>query len=178
MGDLSSAEMRSLIRDIADYPSPGIVFKDITPLLADGTALASCIAALAAPWRATEVDVVVGIEARGFILGSPVAHALGVGFVPIRKAGKLPGSTISEPYALEYGTDHVEIHDDAISPGDHVVVLDDVLATGGTAAAAITLVSRLGGEVAGCSFLLELAALDGRAKVGEQRIESLLLVEG
>ena len=136
MGRLSVAELAGLIRDIPDVPQPGIVFKDITPLLAHPQGLASTIEALADPWHDAGIDTVVGIEARGFILGAAVAHSLGVGFVPIRKAGKLPGATMAQQYDLEYGTDTIEIHADAVSPGEHVLVLDDVLATGGTAAAA------------------------------------------
>ena len=178
MGRLSVAELAGLIRDIPDVPQPGIVFKDITPLLAHPDGLASTIEALAVPWRDAGIDTVVGIEARGFILGAAVAHSLGVGFVPIRKAGKLPGTTMAQQYDLEYGTDTIEIHADAVSPREHVLVLDDVLATGGTAAAAALLLRRLGATVAGCSFLLELSFLDGRAKLGDARIETVIEVGG
>ena len=175
---MSVAELAGLIRDIPDVPQPGIVFKDITPLLAHPDGLASTIEALTDPWRDAGIDTVVGIEARGFILGAAVAHSLGVGFVPIRKAGKLPGVTMAQQYDLEYGTDTIEIHADAVSPGEHVLVFDDVLATGGTAAAAALLLRRLGATVAGCSFLLELSFLDGRAKLGDARIETVIEVGG
>lgn len=174
---LAGAEITALIRDIPDFPEPGIVFKDIMPLLADPAGLAGVVDALAGPWRDSRVDAVIGIEARGFLLGPPVALALGVGFIPIRKAGKLPGATEQQSYGLEYGTDTIEIHADAIAPGDHVLVLDDVLATGGTAAAAAALVSRLGATVTGFSFLIELGFLDGRAKLGRAPIECLLIVD-
>ena len=176
MGRLSVAELADLIRDIPDFPEPGIVFKDITPLLAHADGLASTIEALADPWRDAGLSSVVGIEARGFILGAAVAQSLGVGFVPIRKAGKLPGATMSQEYGLEYGTDTIEIHADAVDPGDRVLVLDDVLATGGTAAAAAELLGRLDAEVAGFSFLLDLTFLDGRAKLGDARIEAVIEV--
>lgn len=174
---LVGAELTALIRDIPDFPEPGIVFKDIMPLLADPAGLAGVVAALADPWCDTRVDAVIGIEARGFLLGPPVALALGVGFIPIRKAGKLPGATERETYGLEYGTDTIEIHADAIAAGDHVLVLDDVLATGGTAAAAGSLVERLGATVVGYSFLIELGFLAGRAKLGDAPIERLLFVD-
>lgn len=176
MGRLSVAELTDLIRDIPDFPEPGIAFKDITPLLAHADGLASTIERLADPWRDAGLSSVVGIEARGFILGAAVAQSLGVGFVPIRKAGKLPGATMSQAYGLEYGTDTIEIHADAVDPGDRVLVLDDVLATGGTAAAAAELLGRLGAVIAGFSFLLELTFLDGRAKLGDARIDAVIEV--
>ena len=176
MGRLSVAELTDLIRDIPDFPEPGIVFKDITPLLAHADGLASTIEVLADPWRDAGLSSVVGIEARGFILGAVVAQSLGVGFVPIREAGKLPGATMSQEYGLEYGTDTIEIHADAVDPGDRVLVLDDVLATGGTAAAAAELLGRLDADVAGFSFLLDLTFLDGRAKLGDARIEAVIEV--
>ena len=171
------ADFTALIRDVHDFPEPGIVFKDIMPLLADADGLRAVVDALAEPWRDEPLTAVIGIEARGFLLGTPVAMALGVGFIPIRKAGKLPPPTEQQTYGLEYGTDTIEIHADAISPGDHVLVLDDVLATGGTAAAAAAMVQRLGATVAGYSFLIELGFLDGRSKLGESQIERLLLVD-
>ena len=171
------ADITALIRDVPDFPEPGIVFKDIMPLLADADGLRSVVDALAAPWRDAPLTAVVGIEARGFLLGTPVAMALGVGFIPIRKAGKLPPPTEHETYGLEYGTDTIEIHAGAISPGDHVLVLDDVLATGGTAAASAAMVQRLGATVAGYSFLIELGFLAGRAKLGDARVERLLFVD-
>lgn len=156
-----------LIRDIHDFPRPGIVFKDITPVLADAGAFAAAIDALAAPWRAAPPDAVAGIESRGFILGAALAHALGCGFVPVRKPGKLPGRTLSQDYALEYGRDRLEIHADAVAPGARVLVLDDVLATGGTLRAATALVRRLGAQVCGADVLVELAALRGRESWGD-----------
>ncbi|MGB1506202.1 MAG: adenine phosphoribosyltransferase [Acidimicrobiales bacterium] len=170
-------DFTALIRDVPDFPEPGIVFKDIMPLLADAERLRAVVTALADPWRDASLAAVVGIEARGFLLGTPVAMALGVGFIAVRKAGKLPGPTVQETYGLEYGTDTIEIHADAVSAGDHVLVLDDVLATGGTAAATAALLERLGASVAGFSFLLELGFLDGRARLGDTRIERLVLVD-
>jgi adenine phosphoribosyltransferase len=163
--------MRSLVRDVPDFPEPGIVYKDITPLLADAAGLEMAIEALAAPWADGGVDVIVGVEARGFILGAPVAHALGVGFVPARKAGKLPWETSSEAYGLEYGADVLEVHIDAVLPDQRVVVIDDVLATGATG----RLVESVGGVLVGYGFLLELAVLEGRAKLGAHRIESIVI---
>ncbi len=171
------ADFTALIRDVPDFPEHGIVFKDIMPLLADADGLRAVVDALADPWRDVPLNAVIGIEARGFLLGTPVAMALGVGFIPIRKAGKLPGPVEQESYGLEYGTDTIEIHAEAISTGDHVLVLDDVLATGGTAAAAGALVQRLGASVAGFSFLLELGFLGGRSTLGDAHIERLLLVD-
>jgi adenine phosphoribosyltransferase len=162
------------IRDIPDYPQPGIVFKDITPLLADGSAFAAVVAALAAGHG--RIDKVVGIEARGFILAAPVACSLGAGFVPVRKQGKLPAATYSESYQLEYGTATIEVHTDAFRPGDRVLVVDDVLATGGTAAATASLVRRAGAEVAAIDVLLELGFLDGRARLSGLDVRSLLAV--
>ncbi len=167
-----------LIRDVADYPTPGIVFKDITPLLADGPAFAAVVDAFAAPHRdaAAAVDVVVGIEARGFILAAPVATALGAGFVPVRKVGKLPWQTVTTSYDLEYGTAQIELHEDGVRPGQRVLVVDDVLATGGTAAAACELVERIGGHVAGIAVLMELSFLDGRSKLAGRQVRTLVTV--
>lgn len=151
------------IRDVPDFPEPGIVFKDFTPLLADHDALAAAVEALAAPYRDKRIDVVAGIEARGFILGAPVALSLHAGFAPVRKKGKLPGPTVEASYDLEYGSATLEVTTDAFAPGARVLVLDDVLATGGTAAATVDLVRRCGAEVVGVAFLLELGFLDGRA---------------
>jgi adenine phosphoribosyltransferase len=168
------------IRDIPDYPQPGVVFKDITPLLADGAAFAAVIAALAAghtgPDAAgrTGIDKVAGIEARGFILAAPVACALGAGFVPVRKQGKLPGPTHAQSYQLEYGTATIEVHVDAFEPGDRVLIIDDVLATGGTAAATAQLVRRCGAQVAEVAVLLELGFLNGREKLADLEVRSLL----
>ncbi len=170
--------IRSMIRDIPDYPSPGIVFRDITPLLADATAFSRVIEAFAAPYRgldgASGVDTVVGIEARGFILAAPVALALGVGFVPMRKSGKLPHVTVGAAYDLEYGTAEIEVHADGVRPGQRVLVVDDVLATGGTAEAACALVEQLGGHVSAVAVLLEIAALAGRDRLAGREVHALL----
>jgi adenine phosphoribosyltransferase len=166
--------IRAKIRDIADYPQPGIVFKDITPLLGDGAALGAVVAALAAGYG--QVDKVAGIEARGFILAASVACHLGCGFVPVRKQGKLPAPTYAQSYQLEYGTATIEVHQDAFVPGERVLIVDDVLATGGTAQAAADLVRRAGGEVAGIAVILELAFLEGRAKLSGMGVRSLLVV--
>ena len=160
-----SERLRELIRDIPDFPKPGILFRDITTLLRDGTALRESVDALCAPWRETGPDLVVGIESRGFLLGAPVADRLGVGFVPLRKPGKLPARTISEEYALEYGTDRIEMHADALEPGQRVLLVDDLLATGGTAAASAALLRRAGAEILAASFLVELTELRGRDKL-------------
>ena len=172
----SVGELRARIRDIADFPKRGVVFKDITPLLSDPAAWACTVDALAA-WGSAggrKVDKVLGIEARGFIVAAPVAYHLGAGFVPVRKAGKLPWHVEKEEYVLEYGTDLLEIHKDAVSPGETVLVIDDVLATGGTAAAAVRLVRKLGGEVAGLGFVIELAVLGGRSRVAGLDLTSLI----
>lgn len=165
------------IRDIQDYPQPGIVFKDITPLLADGSAFAAVVAALASGHRHGEpgrVDKVAGIEARGFIFAAPVALELGVGFVPVRKQGKLPAATYAQTYQLEYGTATIEMHTDAVSPGERVLIVDDVLATGGTAAATAGLVRRSGAEVVGVAVVVELGFLGGRASLDGLEVRSLL----
>ncbi len=153
-----------LLRDIPDFPKPGVLFKDITPLLADGGAFAEAVADMAAPWRATPPDAVAGIESRGFILGAALAHALGCGFVPVRKPGKLPARTLTQDYQLEYGSDRLEIHADALPPGARVLVVDDVLATGGTLRAATALLRRQGADVVGAGVLVELAFLRGRER--------------
>jgi len=173
-GDELAGLISSLVRDVPDYPQPGVVFKDITPLLADGKAFAAVIDALAATYA--PVDKVAGIEARGFILAAPVACCLGAGFVPIRKKGKLPGATFAQDYDLEYGTATIEVHTDAFEPGDRVLVIDDVLATGGTARATADLVRRAGARVAGLAVLLELSFLHGRAKLTDLPVTALLTV--
>ncbi len=164
--------IKSWIRDVPDYPVPGVLFKDITPLLGDPAMLRKVVAALGTGFG--RVDKVTGIEARGFILAAPVACLLGAGFVPVRKQGKLPAATYAESYELEYGTATIEVHKDAFTPGERVLIVDDVLATGGTARAAAVLVRRAGAEVAGISVLLELAALNGRAKLAGLELRTLL----
>jgi adenine phosphoribosyltransferase len=173
-GDELAKLITTLVRDVPDYPQPGVVFKDITPLLADGPAFAAVIDALAG--RYGPVDKVAGIEARGFVLAAPVACRLGAGFVPIRKKGKLPGATFAQEYDLEYGTATVEVLTDAFQPSDRVLVIDDVLATGGTARAAAELVRRAGAEVVGLAVLLELSFLDGRAMLPGLPVSALLAV--
>ena len=152
------------IRDVPDFPKPGVVFKDITPLLADAGAFAICIDALASPWRARRIDAICGIESRGFIFGAALAHALDAGFVPLRKAGKLPCATIGVDYALEYGNARLEMHEDALEPGARVLIVDDVLATGGTLAAARELVLRSEAEIVGAGVVIELTTLGGRSR--------------
>lgn len=158
------SDWHSLIRDVPDFPKPGILFKDITPLLADAGGFAAAIEAMAAPWRGTALDAVIGIESRGFILGAAMAHALGVGFVPARKPGKLPARTLALEYALEYGSDRLEIHADALPAGARVVVVDDVLATGGTLRTALALARAQGAQVLGAAVLVELGFLQARER--------------
>jgi adenine phosphoribosyltransferase len=160
------ARLRAAIRDVPDFPKPGIVFKDITPVLLDVSLFREVTDAMADAARGLGVTHVVGIESRGFIFGAPVAQALGAGFVPMRKPGKLPGTTVRESYALEYGSDTLEVHADAFAGSSAVLIVDDVLATGGTAAAAARLVERAGGRVVSLSFLMELEFLGGRARLG------------
>jgi len=173
--DTALAELiKAKIRDIPDYPQPGVVFKDITPLLADGKALAAVVNGLAAGHG--PVDKVAGIEARGFILAASVACQLGSGFVPVRKQGRLPGPTYARSYQLEYGTATIEVHQDAFAPGERVLIVDDVLATGGTAEATADLVRRAGAEVTGIAVILELAFLGGRSRLADGNLRSLLVV--
>jgi adenine phosphoribosyltransferase len=167
-------ELKNLIREIPDYPKPGILFYDITTLLKDKKGFHAMIDTLCSHYSGAKVDVVVGIEARGFIFGPALAYSLGAGFVPVRKPKKLPGKTASVTYALEYGTDTLEIHDDAISRGQHVIICDDLLATGGTAAATVKLVRQLGGEVVGAAFAVELTFLNGRSKLTGVDVYSLM----
>lgn len=164
-----------LIRDIPDFPSPGIVFKDITPVLADAAAFQSVVVDMAAPYVGQGLTHVAGIEARGFILATPVAVRLGLGFVPVRKPGKLPARTHSVSYALEYGTDVLELHADAVGPGDRVLIVDDVIATGGTAAAAIQLIEGLGATVVGLSVYVELAFLGGASQLNGTPLSALVV---
>ncbi len=170
------ADLLRFVRDIPDWPTPGVMFRDITPMLGDSAAFARCVAALAETGVDGPVDVVAGIEARGFILAAPVAHQLEAGFIPVRKHGKLPHETLSEAYSLEYGEAVLEIHVDAIEPGQRVLVVDDVLATGGTVAATCDLIRRAGGEIVGVNVLIELAALAGRDKNPGLPISSLLVM--
>ena len=158
-------ELRAHIRDVPDFPKPGIVFKDITPMLGDAKALAHVVERMAAPYHGKGITKVVGIESRGFIFATPIALALGAGFVPIRKPGKLPWKSRSQKYGLEYGTDTIEIHDDAVSSKDLVLLVDDVLATGGTMEAACKLVRLLGGNIVGCAFAIDLAFLGGAKRL-------------
>ncbi|MDD9728160.1 adenine phosphoribosyltransferase [Roseovarius sp. SK2] len=157
--------VKDYIRTIVDFPHEGIMFRDVTTLFADPRGLRLAVDQLLHPYAGMEIDKVVGLEARGFILGGAVAHQLGKGFVPIRKKGKLPGAVISEEYQLEYGEAIVEIHDDAIAPGEKVLLVDDLLATGGTAEAGIRLIERLGGEIVGCAFVIDLPDIGGRARL-------------
>ena len=170
-------KLRDLIRDIPDFPKPGVVFKDITPLLRDQAGLSLAVEYLSQPYRQLHVDVVVGAESRGFIFGTAVARNLSAGFVPIRKPGRLPFRLRSEVYELEYGTDQLEIHEDAIHPGDRVLLVDDLLATGGTMAACCKLVESLRGEIVGTAFLIELAYLNGRKKLGDYPVHSILIYQ-
>jgi len=169
-----SSWLASYVRDIPDFPQPGIVFKDLTPLLADVDAFRFVVDALVDHACSFPVDKVVGIEARGFTFAAAAAYRFGAGFVPVRKPGKLPFKTVAETYALEYGTDSLEIHQDAVAPGEAVYVIDDILATGGTAAATCRLVESLGGRVTGVAFVAELGFLDGRAKLPEYDVLSLM----
>jgi adenine phosphoribosyltransferase len=164
------------LRDVPDFPKPGILFKDLTPLLGDVDAFRYTVDAIADRAAGLTVDKVVGIEARGFIFAAAVAYRLGAGFVPVRKPGKLPWKTVTETYALEYGSDSLDIHEDAVTPGDTVYIVDDVLATGGTAAATCALVERVGGNIAGLAFVVELGFLGGRAKLTDHDILSLITV--
>lgn len=170
----------SRIRAIPDYPKPGIMFRDITTLLKDPVGLRITVNELVNRYSGMRIDKVAGIESRGFIIGAPLAYMLGVGFVPIRKKGKLPGETIRQEYDLEYGTDVIEVHKDAISKGDHVLLVDDLIATGGTAAAAIALIQLLGGEIAECAFVVDLPELGGgqRLKALGQKVFALCDFEG
>ena len=171
---MSQLLAESLIRDVPDFPKPGILFKDITPVLADPTAMKELIDKFGEFAATFQPDLVVGIESRGFVLGMPLALQLHLGFIPVRKVGKLPYDVIREEYALEYGTAIVEIHNDAIMPGQRVIIVDDLLATGGTAAAAAKLVERLGGEVVGYSFMIELGFLNGRSVLNGKPVQSLI----
>ena len=167
-------DLKAYIRDIPDFPEPGILFRDITPLLGDAGALRATIDGLAAPFQGADIDHIVGIESRGFLFGMPLAYQMGTGFVPVRKRGKLPHRTIAEEYVLEYGTNVVEVHADAVQPGQRVIIVDDLLATGGTAQAAVKLMEALGAQVVGLAFVIELTALAGRERLGGRPIHVLL----
>ena len=170
--------LEDFIRDVPDFPKQGIIFKDICPLLANPGALRRCVDMLAGPYMDKDIDVVAGVESRGFIFGAAAACTLGAGFVPIRKPGKLPAETISATYELEYGSDSIEIHSDAIEPGAKVLMLDDLLATGGTMSAACDLVERLGGDIVGITFVIELCFLSGRDKLANYDLHTLMKVTG
>ncbi len=180
MTQLTDLDLRALVRTIPDYPKPGIIFRDITTLLGHAEGLTTCIERLAAPYRDARVEVVAGIEARGFILGGAVADRLGCGFVPIRKKGKLPAKAIGQDYELEYGVDVIEIHEDALRAGERVLLVDDLIATGGTAAAAAKLLRKLGAEIVGAAFVIDLPDLGGCAKLVELGLEchTLMAFEG
>jgi adenine phosphoribosyltransferase len=171
------AALRELIREIPDFPRPGVGFKDITPLLADRAGFASCVDVLADRFSGERIDKVIGVEARGFIIASPVAYRLGAGFVPVRKAGKLPFEVLSVTYELEYGSDTLEVHADALQPGERVLVLDDVLATGGTAAATCRLVEKLGAVTVGFGCIIELGFLGGRRRIEALPVQALVTYE-
>lgn len=175
-GDRGEIDLASFVRDVPDFPTPGIVFKDIGPLLGDARAFSATIAAMCDAATEFRAERIVGIDARGFIFGAAVADRLDLGFAPVRKAGKLPGPTISQSYDLEYGTDTLEIQTDAVAAGERVFVVDDVLATGGTAEAACELVEAAGGHVAGLLVLIELSFLGGRARLGDRPVVSLIEV--
>jgi adenine phosphoribosyltransferase len=168
------AALRSHVREIKDYPTEGVTFRDITPLLGDGPTFAAAVNGLVDDLGGNSIDRVVGVESRGFIFASAVAYRIGAGLVPVRKAGKLPWAVVREEYDLEYGSDKLEIHRDAIHPGERILIVDDVLATGGTAAATARLVETLGGVIAGLGFVIELDDLGGRAHMGERPVKALL----
>lgn len=171
---MNMEHLKEKIRHVPDFPKAGILFYDITTLLQDPVGLRAAVDSLTTPFMDQGIDLVVGIESRGFIFGSAVADRIGAGFSPVRKPGKLPSTTVRASYSLEYGTDALEIHDDAVRKGQRVLIVDDLLATGGTAKATSDLVTRLGGEVHALAFLIELVALNGRTRLGEQRIHTVL----
>jgi adenine phosphoribosyltransferase len=177
MAGMDVATLRSKIRDIKDFPTEGILFKDITTLLKDGPAWRFAVDSLASRYQRDRVDLVVGVESRGFIFGGAIAHQLNAGFVPVRKPGKLPGSTISVEYQLEYGRDALAMHEDAVGRGQRVLAVDDLLATGGTMAATLRLIEQLGGQVVGVAFMIELAFLHGREKLKDHPVHSLIVYD-
>jgi adenine phosphoribosyltransferase len=176
-GSASGLDLKKHIRSIPDFPKPGIMFRDITPLLADGQALREAIRRMCEPYKKGGVDVVIGAESRGFIFAAAMALELGAGFVPIRKKGKLPFKTASVSYDLEYGTDTLQMHTDAVAPGTRVLMVDDLLATGGTMAASCEMIEKAGGKILGIEFLIELSFLSGRAKLGKHPIRSQIVFD-
>jgi adenine phosphoribosyltransferase len=170
-------DLASAIRTIPDYPKPGIMFRDVTTLMGDARAFRTTIDLMVQPFAGVRIDKVAGIEARGFIIGGAIAHQLSIGFVPIRKKGKLPFKTIQQSYELEYGTDVVEIHEDAVKPGENVLIVDDLIATGGTCEAGIKLIERAGGKVIGCSFIVDLPELGGRKRIEAMGQSVLTLID-
>ena len=166
--------LKNLIRHVPDYPKPGILFYDITTLLKDGDGFRQAIDVVVEPYRSAPINLVVGVESRGFILGAAVADRLGVGFVPVRKPGKLPSQTVSASYELEYGADVLEMHHDAVATGERVLIVDDLLATGGTAQATVSLLKQSGAQIVGLSFLIELTELDGRSKLDGEQVSAAL----
>ncbi len=177
MSQSLTGDIRAAIRSIPDYPRPGVVFRDITTLLGNARALRRTVDELVQPWPGSKIDKVAGVEARGFILGGAVAHQLSAGFVPIRKKGKLPHDTVSVAYSLEYGLDEIEMHRDAISPGERVILVDDLIATGGTAIAAVDLLRRLGAEVVAAVFVIDLPDLGGAEKLRQRGVTVRTLVQ-
>ena len=174
------SDLKNLVRTIPDYPKPGIMFRDVTTLFADAQGFKAAIAQLVEPYRTEPIDAVAGIEARGFILGGAVADRLGCGFIPVRKKGKLPAETVGQDYELEYGTDTIEIHADAVKPGERILIVDDLIATGGTAEAAVKLIRRIGGEIVGAALVIDLPELGGVKRLDALGIEShaLMAFEG
>jgi adenine phosphoribosyltransferase len=174
---MSDVDLRALVRTIPDYPKPGIMFRDITTLLGNAKGLTACVTQMAAPYMDAQVDAVAGIEARGFILGGAVADRLGCGFVPIRKKGKLPGKAIGQDYELEYGVDVIEIHEDGVTKGERVLLVDDLIATGGTAEAAVKLLRKLDADIVGAAFVIDLPDLNGRKRVEALGVDCHTLIE-
>jgi adenine phosphoribosyltransferase len=174
--EVDVSDLKSLVRTIPDYPKPGIMFRDVTPLLRDAQGFKAAIAQLAEPYRTLPVDAVAGIEARGFILGGAVADRLGCGFVPVRKKGKLPWKTMAQENALEYGTDVIEVHADAVAPGSRILIVDDLIATGGTAEATVKLITRSGGTIVGAAFVVDLPELGGVRRLAGLGVESHVLM--
>lgn len=177
MSERVELDLKSLVRTIPDYPKPGIMFRDVTTLLRDGIGFKACIERLTEPYHAAGVHAVVGIEARGFILGGAVADRLGTGFVPFRKKGKLPAAAIGQDYELEYGTDVIEVHEDAIQKGERLLIVDDLIATGGTAEAAVKLIERVGGVTVGAAFVIDLPDIGGRQRLEARGVNCHTLIE-